>query len=673
MFAILKHFEQLKIKLEAIKSATDNFAEDKCIGKGGFGKVYKGQLLHDNGGAVVAIKRLDPKFGQGNPEFWKEIIMLSQYKHENIVTLFGFCDEKILVCEYASKGSLDMYLNNNELTWIRRLKICIGVARGLAYLHNPGGTQQRVLHRDIKSSNILLDENWKAKISDLGLAKLGPANQQYTFLVSHTVGTIGYCDPLYVENGLLTKESDVYSFGVVLFEILCGRLSLYNKDDHRRPLTGLVREYYQKNKINEIIYGNMQEEMNPKSVMEFTTIAYQCLNTNFKKRPLITEVVTMLEKALEYQAYAENSMAVDTMPRNVDGENNTIIVDSSHLRALCLPDRKAPNKVMQLIYTNSGSGLLVLALSGLVKLWQWQQNSSASMVPRLWHPVNGALMSNHLNETICAEESVACIALTKNDSFVLSASGGKISLFDMMASKALKTFMSPPPAATCLALHPQDDNTIAIGMENAKIEIYNISYDRRLFTLKGHRKRITGLAFSQALNSLVSSGADARLCIWNTNHWEKLKSVTLQLPHGYPSSLVRDTKVQYHNDQKRILVVHESQIAIYDSQLECLKLWYPRESLSAPISSAIYSCDSLLIFTGFLDGAVGVFDAESLKLRCRIPWYAYISPSISSNSTAYPMVVAAHPSGPSQFSLGMSDGSVHVIEPADAYPNWGGS
>ncbi|KAL7602266.1 hypothetical protein Lser_V15G22747 [Lactuca serriola] len=209
MMHLMNNFGHLKIELEAIKLATNNFAEENCIGRGGFGKVYKGELVHSTGQISVALKRLDPKFGQGNPEFWKEVIMLSLYKHENIISLIGFCDEgneKVLVYEYAPRRSLDSYLNDDDLTWIRRLNICIGAARGLAYLHNPGETQQRVLHRDIKSSNILLDENWNAKISDMGLSKFGPANQQYTFLVSHTVGTLGYCDPLYIETGLLTKE-----------------------------------------------------------------------------------------------------------------------------------------------------------------------------------------------------------------------------------------------------------------------------------------------------------------------------------------------------------------------------------------------------------------------------------------------------------------------------------
>ncbi|GJY61468.1 kinase-like domain, phloem protein 2-like protein [Tanacetum coccineum] len=247
---IRSKFQHLKIELEAIKSATNKFDDGHCIGKGGFGKVYKGELVHPKGRSVVALKRLDRAFGQGNPEF----IMLSLYKHDNIVSLLGFCDdcgEMILVYEYASKRSLDLYLNDKDLTWVQRLEICIGAARGLAYLHNPG--------------------------------------------------TIGYCDPLYVETGLLTKESDVYSFGVVLFELLCGRLSIGNSRDERQPLTELVRKCYKQNTMDEIIYGNIKDEINPHSLKAFTTIAYQCLMREQEQRPLMTKVVKVLESALQLQ------------------------------------------------------------------------------------------------------------------------------------------------------------------------------------------------------------------------------------------------------------------------------------------------------------------------------------------------------------------------------------
>ncbi|PWA41592.1 hypothetical protein CTI12_AA552640 [Artemisia annua] len=301
--SIEKKFQHLKIELQAIKSATNEFDDSHCIGKGGFGEVYKGELVHSKGQSVVALKRLNRTFGQGDIEFWKEIIMLSSYRHNNIVSLLGFCDdcgEKILVYEYASRKSLDLYLNNKDLTWVQRLEICIGAARGLAYLHNPGQTQQRVLHRDIKSSNILLDENWNARIGDLGLSKFGPANQLYTFLFSNAVGTIGYVDPLYAETGLLTKESDVYSFGVVLFEMLCGRLCFDSNHDKCQPLIGLVRKCYQQKTIEDIIFGNIKDEINPHSLKAFTTIAYECLNLQ-AQRPSMTVVVKELESALKLQ------------------------------------------------------------------------------------------------------------------------------------------------------------------------------------------------------------------------------------------------------------------------------------------------------------------------------------------------------------------------------------
>ncbi|GJW77374.1 protein kinase, ATP binding site-containing protein, partial [Tanacetum coccineum] len=312
----IKDFDHLKIQLEAIKSATSNFAAENVFGNGGFGKVYKGEIVHFQGKSPVAFKRLDRSFGQGNPEFWKEIMMLSLYRHENIVSLLGFCDEsneKILVYEYMSKRSLDLYLTNDNLTWIQRLEICIGAARGLAYLHSSFGTHTRVLHRDIKSANILLDEHWNAKISDFGLSKFGPADQQFTFLFSNAVGTVGYCDPLYVETGFLTKESDVYSFGVVLFEVLCGRLCIGNESDKGRPLTGLAREFYELNRMSELVFCNIKDEVHLKSLQAYSTLAYQCVKKNREERPLMTEVVRILESALEYQVNGESLKLSDVV------------------------------------------------------------------------------------------------------------------------------------------------------------------------------------------------------------------------------------------------------------------------------------------------------------------------------------------------------------------------
>uniref|UniRef100_A0A0E0LRJ9 CTLH domain-containing protein n=1 Tax=Oryza punctata TaxID=4537 RepID=A0A0E0LRJ9_ORYPU len=354
------------------------------------------------------------------------------------------------------------------------------------------------------------------------------------------------------------------------------------------------------------------------------------------------------------------------------------IVDSGHLRALRMPDTSATSsKVVRLLYTNNGIALLALGSNAVHKLWKWQRTdrnpngkSTASVTPQMWQPANGILMANDTSDGN-PEEATACIALSKNDSYVMSASGGKVSLFNMMTFKVMTTFMAPPPAATFLAFHPQDNNIIAIGMEDSTIQIYNVRVDEVKSKLKGHSKKITGLAFSQSMNMLVSSGADAQLCAWSIDGWEKKKSRYIQSPANRSGALVGDTRVQFHNDQTHILVVHESQLAIYDAKLECLRSWSPREALPAPISSAIYSCDGLLIYAGFCDGAIGVFEAESLRLRCRIAPSAYIPPSMSSGGSVYPMVVAAHPLEPNQIAVGMSDGAVHVVEPLDSDPKWG--
>ncbi|KAL4592770.1 hypothetical protein LXL04_005774 [Taraxacum kok-saghyz] len=166
MEAFLEKFQHdLKVfSFEEIKSVTDDFNKNKLIGEGGFGKVYRGVVNSDSKGRIMAaFKRLGSNCGQGNLEFLKEILMFSHYRHENLITLLGYCDknpEKILVYEHAAHGSLDVHLSSSTLTWTQRLEICLGAAKGLCYLHDPKETHQRIIHRDIKSSNILLDENW---------------------------------------------------------------------------------------------------------------------------------------------------------------------------------------------------------------------------------------------------------------------------------------------------------------------------------------------------------------------------------------------------------------------------------------------------------------------------------------------------------------------------------
>ncbi|XP_077237920.1 topless-related protein 1-like [Tasmannia lanceolata] len=353
----------------------------------------------------------------------------------------------------------------------------------------------------------------------------------------------------------------------------------------------------------------------------------------------------------------------------------TEINEPSQCRSLRLPDNLLAIKVSRLIYTNSGVAILALTSNAVHKLWKWQRNdrkltgkATASVAPQLWQPSSGILMTNEISDTN-PEEAVPCFALSKNDSYVMSASGGKISLFNMMTFKTMTTFMPPPPAATFLAFHPQDNNIIAIGMEDSSIQIYNVRVDEVKSKLNGHQKRITGLAFSHALNVLVSSGADAQICVWGTDGWERQSSKFLQIPTGRVPAPLAETRVQFHQDQTRFLVVHETQIAIYEApRLECLKQFVPRES-SGAITHATYSCDSQLIYASFADGSVGVLTSSTLRLRCRINPTAYLPSNLSSN--VYPLVIAAHPSEPNQFALGLTDGGVHVLEPLEAEGKWG--
>ncbi|KAL9323208.1 hypothetical protein ACSQ67_011261 [Phaseolus vulgaris] len=372
----------------------------------------------------------------------------------------------------------------------------------------------------------------------------------------------------------------------------------------------------------------------------------------------------------------------DVKPRISEESNDkskiwklTEINEQSQCRSLKLPENVRVNKISRLIYTNSGNAILALASNAIHLLWKWQRSdrnstgkASATVQPQLWQPSSGILMTNDLTDSN-TEDAVPCFALSKNDSYVMSASGGKISLFNMMTFKTMTTFMPPPPAATFLAFHPQDNNIIAIGMDDSSIQIYNVRVDEVKSKLKGHTKRITGLAFSHVLNVLVSSGADAQLCVWNTDGWEKQKSRFLQLPAGRTPPAQADTRVQFHQDQIRFLVVHETQLAIYEAtKLECLKQWFPRES-AAPVSHATFSCDSQLIYASFLDATVCVFSASNLRLRCRINPSAYLSASVSSN--VQPLVIAAHPQEPNQFAVGLSDGGVHVFEPLESEGKWG--
>ncbi|XP_023741276.1 receptor like protein kinase S.2 [Lactuca sativa] len=302
--------------LAEIKLATNDFDDAFVIGKGGFGKVYKGKIDFGEEGIDVAIKRLNLDSNQGVTEFKAEIEMLSKFRHSHIVSLLGYHEgsdkrEMIIVYEYMPNGSLEDHLhkrkvngsNSSLLTWVQTLQICIGAARGLDYLHSGTGVRSRVIHRDIKSSNILLDENLAAKVSDFGLSRIGPANLVGTTNVytDQIKGTFGYMDAEYFSTCRLTRKSDVYAFGVVLLEVLCGRPALdFTLDEQQHSLAVWAKSCIKEGKIDQIIDQCLKGQTTGNCVKEFGRIAYECVLTRSKDRPTMSQVVARLEFVLAW-------------------------------------------------------------------------------------------------------------------------------------------------------------------------------------------------------------------------------------------------------------------------------------------------------------------------------------------------------------------------------------
>ncbi|KAJ0766315.1 putative protein kinase RLK-Pelle-RLCK-VIIa-2 family [Helianthus annuus] len=233
--------------------------------------------------------------------------MLTKLRHCNLVSLIGYCNdnsEMILIYDFMPNGTLDGHLHRygSSLGWVQRLEICVGAARGLHYLHTGTGTQHGVIHRDVKSSNILLDENYAAKISDFGLSKIGPTKASGTYVNTLVRGTFGYLDPEYFLTGRLTRKSDVFAFGVVLFELLCGRAALDNNlDEEECSLAKWAHESIEEGKVYEIIDLNIKSQISPKCLKVFVQIADRCLSSESKKRPTMAEIVVALELSLTLQ------------------------------------------------------------------------------------------------------------------------------------------------------------------------------------------------------------------------------------------------------------------------------------------------------------------------------------------------------------------------------------
>ncbi|XP_063941942.1 probable leucine-rich repeat receptor-like serine/threonine-protein kinase At3g14840 isoform X3 [Daucus carota subsp. sativus] len=288
--------------LQQIRAATKNFDSANKIGEGGFGPVYKGVLLD---GTVIAVKQLSHKSTQGTREFVTEIGMISALQHPNLVKLYGCCVERnelMLVYEYLENNSLFRALfgperDRLELNWSTRYKVCIGIARGLAYLHEE--SRLKIVHRDIKATNVLLDKDLNPKISDFGLAKL--AEEDKTHISTRIAGTFGYMAPEYAMRGYLTDKADVYSFGIVALEIVSGR-SNSNSGPKQEPIYLLdwAYELEAEGKLMELVDESLGSEYE-EEVLLMIHVGLLCTNATSAERPAMSSVVSILEGRADIQ------------------------------------------------------------------------------------------------------------------------------------------------------------------------------------------------------------------------------------------------------------------------------------------------------------------------------------------------------------------------------------
>ncbi|PIA37282.1 hypothetical protein AQUCO_03000107v1 [Aquilegia coerulea] len=294
-----------------LKTATKNFSRSLAIGEGGFGCVYKGIIKSPEdpqSKLTVAVKQLGKRGLQGHKEWVTEVNVLGVVEHPNLVKLVGYCaddDERgiqrLLIYEYMPNRSVEDHLSaksSTPLSWPMRLKIAQDAARGLAYLHEEMDFQ--IIFRDLKTSNILLDEQWNAKLSDFGLARLGPS-EGLSHVSTAVVGTLGYAAPEYMQTGRLTAKSDVWSYGVVLYELLTGRRPLdKNRPKGEQKLLDWIRPYLSDTKKFRLILDpRLEGQYSLKSAQKLAAVANRCLVRHPKQRPKMSEVLEMVKRIVE--------------------------------------------------------------------------------------------------------------------------------------------------------------------------------------------------------------------------------------------------------------------------------------------------------------------------------------------------------------------------------------
>ncbi|KAL8155643.1 putative receptor-like protein kinase At5g18500 [Apium graveolens] len=283
--------------LRDLEVATNRFSKDNVIGEGGYGVVYRGRLVN---GSSVAIKKLFNNLGQAEKEFSVEVEAIGHVRHKNLVRLLGYCIEgthRMLVYEYVNNGNLEQWLRGamcqqGYLTWEARMKVLLSTAKALAYLHE--AIEPKVVHRDIKSSNILIDDEFSAKVSDFGLAKLLGSGKSH--VTTRVMGTFGYVAPEYANTGLLNERSDVYSFGVLLLEAITGRDPVdYGRPAQEINLVEWLKMMVGSRRSDEVVDPNIETRPSTRALKRALLTALRCVDPDSKKRPKMSQVVRMLE------------------------------------------------------------------------------------------------------------------------------------------------------------------------------------------------------------------------------------------------------------------------------------------------------------------------------------------------------------------------------------------
>ncbi|XP_066321280.1 cold-responsive protein kinase 1-like isoform X2 [Miscanthus floridulus] len=329
-----------KYTYKELVRATDNFNQSNKIGEGGFGSVYKGQLRN---GTIIAVKVLSTESRQGVREFLNELVAISGISHDNLVKLYGYCvegDQRILVYNHLENNSLAQTLlgsrhSNIQFNWETRVNICLGIARGLEYLHH--GASPHIVHRDIKASNILLDRDLTPKISDFGLAKLLPPNA--THVSTRVAGTLGYLAPEYAIRGQVTRKSDVYSFGVLLLEIVSGRS---NSDTRLAYEDQILLEktwmYYEQGILEKIIDRSLGSDLDVAQACRFLKVGLLCTQDVTRHRPDISKVIALLtgETDVESERISKPAIISDFMDLKIRSmrKANDIAMSSTFLSSL---------------------------------------------------------------------------------------------------------------------------------------------------------------------------------------------------------------------------------------------------------------------------------------------------------------------------------------------------